>query len=259
MGSALIRGLIASGKIAAGAISVFEVDESRARSLEIELEIRRLSAVEEVVGPDTRMLVLAVKPQQLGEVLDSVAGRIHDRLVVVSIAAGVPASFISSRIGFGARIIRAMPNAAAMIGKSATAVCRAAAADEADLLLALDLFSAIGDAVAVDEKMMNAVTALSGSGPGYLFVIMEALTDAGVGVGLDRTTSRRLAVQTVAGAAAMAADGNTAFSDLKDRITSPGGTTSAGLHVMERAGLRGILMDAVRAATKRGEELAPRD
>jgi pyrroline-5-carboxylate reductase len=149
-----------------------------------------------------------------------------------------------------------MPNAAAMVGASATALCKAGAADDADMATALELFEAVGKAVKVDEKLMNVVTALSGSGPGYIFPMMEALTDAAVLMGMDRPTARALTIQTFVGSAILAGSGDVSFSELKDRITSPAGTTIAGLHILEKAGLRGILMDAVKAATQRGEELA---
>ncbi|MGO9571604.1 MAG: pyrroline-5-carboxylate reductase family protein, partial [Desulfomonilaceae bacterium] len=192
------------------------------------------------------------------EVILSIADKVHDTLVVISVAAGISTGFILSLLNFPARIIRAMPNAAAMVGASATALCKAGSADDGDLEKAVDIFSAIGLAVTVEEKMMNVVTALSGSGPGYLFPIMEALTDGAVLMGLDRPTARALAGQTFMGAAIMALSGNEAFSDLKDRITSPGGTTIAGLQVMEQGGLRGILMDTVQAAVCRAEELEGR-
>ena len=255
MGSALIRGLVRSKKTAADMISVFDVDSAKSQSLEKELGIRSVAALEETLAPDTSILVLAVKPQIIGQVLDALSDKIHENLVIVSIAAGIPTSFILSCLNKPARVIRAMPNAAAMAGRSATALCKAGIADDADLEAALDLFRAVGAAVALEEKMMNVVTALSSSGLAYLFIIMEALTDAAVRMGMDRPTARELTVQTVVGASTMAMD-NTPFSELKDRITSPGGTTMAALHVLERGGLRGILMDAIEAATRRGEELA---
>ncbi len=148
-----------------------------------------------------------------------------------------------------------MPNAAAMAGAGATAICKAGRADDNDLATALDLFSAVGTVEVVEEKMMNVITALSGSGPAYFFLILEALVDGAVRLGLDRSTARSLAIQTMAGAAKMALDGETSFCELKDRITSPGGTTMAGLYILERYGLRGILMEAVDAATSRAQEL----
>ena len=255
MGSALIRGLVNSGKTAGDSIDVFDVDQGASQSLSGNFGIVQAERAEDVITPDTEMLVLAVKPQIIGNVLDQVRDEISDRPVVISIAAGVTTGFILSHLHSSARVIRVMPNAAAMVGQSASALCKAGAADEEDLKEALDIFSSIGVAVVVEEKMMNTTTALSGSGPGYLFAIMEAMTDAAVRMGMDRVTARDLTVQTVQGAAAMAAAGDSSFSELKDRITSPGGTTIAGLHVLERAGLRGIIMDVIEAATRRGDEL----
>jgi pyrroline-5-carboxylate reductase len=259
MGSAIIRGLVESGKAKPEAVSVFDVDPDRVRCHESEFGITAVEDLHEVIGTHTTIVVLAVKPQIMAEVLDAITPLVHDDLLVISVAAGVTTGFILSRLGPTTRVIRAMPNAAAMVGRSATALCKAGAADEKDVEKALNLFSAVGHVVMVEEKMMNVVTALSGSGPAYVFIIMEALTDAGVRMGLDRVTARELAVHTVAGAAALARQGTPAFSELKDRVTSPGGTTIAGLHVLEKAGLRGILMDAVRAATLRGDELAPKE
>ncbi|MEJ2718673.1 MAG: pyrroline-5-carboxylate reductase [Deltaproteobacteria bacterium] len=258
MGSALIRGLIRAEKSRGDQISVFDIDEKRTQYLGKEYGIVAASSPSDTVQPDTRMLILAVKPQVIEPVLDSISDSIHDRPLVISVAAGIPTALLLSHLPAGARVIRAMPNAAALVGQSATALCKGGAADDEDLRSATDLFDAVGRSVIVEEHMMNAVTALSGSGPGYLFAVMEGLTDGGVRMGLDRATSRQLTVQTVLGAAALAAHENAAFSDLKDRITSPGGTTIAGLQVLERAGLRGILMEAVEAATRRGEELLAR-
>lgn len=259
MGSALVKGLISAGKATTQTVRAYDVDPAKGRFCEKEMGIRTVSTVEETVQPETTVLILAVKPQIISGVLDRLTGVIHERLLVVSIAAGIPTSFIVSRFSSPARVIRVMPNAAAMVGCSATALCRAGLADHEDMRRVLDLFSAVGAAVEVDEKMMNLVTGLASSGLGYLFAMMEAFTDAGVKLGLDRPTARQLTVQTFTGAAAMAADSSVPLSELKDRITSPGGTTIAGLHVLERSGLRGILMDIVEAATRRGEELAPKD
>lgn len=257
MGSALVRGLVGSGGIAGHTISVFDVDRAKVLGLEKELGIRGVERLQDVVGADTDVLVLAVKPQIMGTVIDALAGRIHDELVVLSIAAGISTSFILTRLDKPARVIRAMPNAAAMVGMSATALCKAGTADDSDMEKALRIFSSVGTAVVVDEKLINLVTALASSGLAYIFVIMEALTDAGVRMGMDRPTARDLTVQTLLGAATMAASGNPPFSELKDRITSPGGTTIVGLQVLERAGLRGVLMDVVEAATRQAEVLAP--
>jgi pyrroline-5-carboxylate reductase len=255
MGHALARGLVSSGKALPTMIHGFDVDSARLQAVVNEFGIQAASRLSDTVTPDTDILMLAVKPQIMGKVLESIAHQAHERLVMVSIAAGITTDFILSKLKGPARVIRAMPNAAAMVSAGATALCKAGAADDEDLALVVDLFGAVGTAVPVDEKMMNAVTALSGSGPGYLFVVMEALTDGGVLMGLDRPTARALAIQTVLGAATIAASGNISFSELKDRITSPGGTTIAGLQVLESGGLRGLIMDAIEAATIRAEEL----
>lgn len=255
MGAALVRGLVKSEKAMPDMISVFDVDTARVESLAKELGIKRVDAMEDAVSPETRAVILAVKPQIMGDVLDSIADSVHSELVLISIAAGISTNFILGRLGGPARVIRVMPNAAAMLGESASALCKGGVADDSDMKMALGLFSAVGTAVVVEEKMMNAVTGLSGSGPGYLFLVMEAMTDGAVMMGLDRPTARALTVQTLMGAAKMASAGNSPFSELKDRITSPGGTTIAGLQVLERSGLRGIFMDAIAAATRRSQEL----
>jgi len=255
MGSALVRGLIRAGKARPQSILVFDVDTSKTKSLVQDLGVRAALTLEETLSPDIRTIIVAVKPQNMADVLDSMRSGIHDRLLVISIAAGIATEFILERLGERARVIRAMPNAAAMVGESATALCRAGGASDEDVENAVEIFSAVGRAVIVQEKLMNLVTGLAGSGPAYVFAIMEALIDAGVLLGLDRATARALTVQTILGAATMAAQEEVHLGMLKDRITSPGGTTIAGLHVLEREGLGGILMDAVVAATRRGEEL----
>ncbi len=255
MGSALIRGLAASGKATGESITAFDPDEAKAHLLHNELGVVPARSIRDTVAPDVGTLVLAVKPQIMDRVLGELAAHMAHDPLVMSIAAGITTDRIVAKLGPTARVIRAMPNAAAMVGQSATALCTGGAADESDLLTAMDLFSAFGAVAAVDEKMMNAVTGLSGSGPAYFFVMLEGLVDGAVLMGLDRPTARVLAVQTMLGAALMAGM-KAPFSELKDQITSPGGTTIAGLEVMERAGVRGVLMETIRAATARGDELA---
>jgi pyrroline-5-carboxylate reductase len=255
MGYALVRGFVQSGIVIAENICVFDVDRSKTQTVAREFGVRAATDVATAFSAGTDIAILAVKPQIMQEVLVSVADSVHENLILISIAAGISADFILSHLKRPVRLIRAMPNAAAMIFSGATALCKAGLAEDKDLTAAVELFGAVGLAVPVEEKMMNVVTALSGSGAGYLFPIMEALADGAVQMGLDRPTARALTVQTVLGAATMAASQNASFSDLKDRITSPGGTTIAGLSVMERAGLRGILMATIQAATLRAEEL----
>lgn len=255
MGAAIIRGLIESGKAQASDISVNDVSASRLDQVAAEFGVRAVSELSQLIGHDTEILLLAVKPQNMSEVLTNLKEFVNDKFILISIAAGVHSNFFTSILGENIRLIRSMPNAAAMVRKSATAICAAAMASKDDMEVAADFFAAIGEVVVVDEKLMNAVTALSGSGPGYLFTIMEALSDAGVLNGLSRDVSRKLAVQTVVGAAAMAMNQDLSFSTLKDSITSPAGTTISGLKVMERAGVRGIMMEVVEAAKRRADEI----
>jgi pyrroline-5-carboxylate reductase len=233
---------------------VFDVDPAKTLALQEELGIVVVDELYQAIDFRGGIVIIAVKPQVINDVLEGIAPKLTEEHLLVSIAAGISTRFILSKVGPDARVIRVMPNAPAMVGAGAAAMCKAGNASEDDLKQILDLFSTVGTAVPVEEKMMNVVTALSGSGPGYLFTMMEALTDAAVCMGMDRPTARALTVQTFLGAATMAESG-APFSELKDRITSPGGTTIAGLKVLERAGLRGVFMDVIEAATKRGEEL----
>jgi pyrroline-5-carboxylate reductase len=258
MGSALIKGLIQSGKAMPQMICAYDVDQRKIEELRNSLGVTQAATPLEAIQDDTEVLFLAVKPQIIDAAIETISEKLGPDILIISIAAGVSTHRILEAAGFQARVIRAMPNAPAMIQQGATAICKGGSANEDDLNAALELFSAIGQAVVVEEKLMNAVTGLSGSGPGYLFALMEAFTDGGVLMGLDRATARKLIVQTFLGAAKMAMESGESFSDLKDKITSPGGTTIAGMSVLERAGARGIMMDAVRAATQRGFELEPK-
>jgi pyrroline-5-carboxylate reductase len=174
---------------------------------------------------------------------------------VVSIAAGVPIAAIERRLGTGARIVRTMPNTPCLVGTGATALSAGEHATEADLALASALFQAVGITTVVDESLLDAVTGLSGSGPAYIFLIIEALSDAGVKVGLSRHVALKLAAQTVLGSAKLLIETGQHPGHLKDQVTSPGGTAIAGLHTLEAGGLRTTLMDAVEAATLRAKQL----
>ncbi len=201
------------------------------------------------------IVVLSVKPQIMNKVLEEVAPALNDRKLVISIAAGVPIAAIERKVGHGVRIIRTMPNTPALVGAGATALVAGEHATADDLRQARALFDAIGKSVVVDEPLLDAVTGLSGSGPAYIFLVIEALSDAGVKVGLPRTTAQELAAQTVLGSAKLLIETGEHPGRLKDQVTSPGGTAIAGLHTLEAGGLRTTLMNAVEAATKRSREL----
>lgn len=255
MGSAIMAGLIQSAQAEPSNIRVYDVSRPRLDQAHKEFGVQVVNKPEQLLEGHTGILLLAVKPQNMHEALKSLGSSLNEGALVISIAAGVTSEFILSRLGGKTRLIRSMPNAAAIVRQSATAICKAGGATDHDIQLATEFFASIGQVVVVEEKLMNAVTALSGSGPGYLFAIMEALTDAGVLAGLSRDVSRKLTLQTVIGSATMALDSKLSFSHLKDQITSPAGTTISGLQVIERSGLRGTIMDAVEAAKRRADQL----
>ncbi len=201
------------------------------------------------------VLVLSVKPQVMNKLLREIAPVLTERKLVISIAAGVPIAAIERKVGHGVRVVRTMPNTPALVGAGATALVAGEHATDEDLEQARALFDAIGKTVIVDEPLLDAVTGLSGSGPAYVFLVIEALSDAGVKVGLPRATAQALAAQTVLGSAQLLIETGEHPGKLKDQVTSPGGTAIAGLHTLEAGGLRTTLMNAVEAATKRSREL----
>jgi pyrroline-5-carboxylate reductase len=203
----------------------------------------------------SEIVVLAVKPQIMRKVLDEVADKVRPEALVISIAAGIPIAAIEQRLRPGTRVVRTMPNTPALVDAGATAISAGGHATAADLADAKRIFDAVGITVTLDEYQLDAVTGLSGSGPAYIFLILEALSDAGVKVGLSRRTATLLAAQTLLGSAKLLLETNEHPGRLKDMVTSPGGTAITGLHVLEHGGLRTTLMDAVEAATKRSHEL----
>ena len=204
---------------------------------------------------NAEVIILAVKPQDMAGVLQELNKAIDDKKLVVSIAAGITTGFIEGYLREGVRVIRVMPNTPALIGEGAAALTRGKNASEKDLKLASLIFGALGITVVVKEELMDAVTGLSGSGPAYGFVIIEALTDAGVRMGLSRDVALKLSAQTMLGAAKLCLQGDRHPAELKDMVTSPGGTTIAGLKALEEGKIRATLMSAVEAATLRSKEL----
>jgi pyrroline-5-carboxylate reductase len=207
---------------------------------------------------EAAIVVLSVKPQAMEDVLDEVGRELDETRLVVSIAAGVPIAAIERKVGAGARVVRTMPNTPALVGAGATALSPGRNATDADLQVARALFDAVGTTVVVDEPLLDAVTGLSGSGPAYVFLAIEALADGGVEAGLTRAHALALAAQTVLGSAKLVLETGEHPGRLKDQVTSPGGTTIAGVHALESGGLRAALMDAVAAATRRSRELGRR-
>jgi pyrroline-5-carboxylate reductase len=254
MAGALIKGLLHSGTVGASQIQASDVREERLAELTAEHGITttkdnaKLAAWADVV-------VLAVKPQVIDKVMVPVAHAIKPHALVVSIAAGVPIESIESRLPANTRVVRTMPNTAAIALAGATAIAPGTHASEEDLDLARQLFEATGRVVVLDETLLDAVTGLSGSGPAYVMLMIEALADGGVKVGLHRETALLLAAQTVYGSAKLLLETGEHPGRLKDMVTSPGGTAIAGLHTLEAGGLRTTLIDAVENATRRSVEL----
>lgn len=206
------------------------------------------------VAAASEVLVLAVKPQSMPALLEEIRSSVTGRLVV-SIAAGIPLRQLAAALGPGCRLVRVMPNTPCLIGSSASAYSPGDNAAAEDIALVDRLLSAVGVAFRLPESLLDAVTGLSGSGPAFVYLMIEALSDGGVRVGLPRDVATVLAAQTVLGAAKMVLETRSHPGVLKDMVASPGGTTIAGLHVLERGGVRGALMDAVEAATRRAIEL----
>ena len=257
MGGALARGLVRAGAMPAAQIALYDAVPAAAARLAADLgpEARvAASAPEAAAGAD--ILLLAVKPHVIPSLLDSLSPTLQPTQLVLSIAAGVTLAKMEALTPDGIPVIRVMPNTPALVGQGATALSRGRHATDEHLELARSLFSAVGEVVVVEERLMDAVTGLSGSGPAYVYLIIEALADGGVKAGLPRDTARRLAAQTVLGAAQMVLTSGEHPAQLKDNVTTPGGTTIAALAVLERAGVRSALIDAVEASANRSKELS---
>jgi len=254
MAEAMIKGLLAAGVVAPEKVAGSDPRRERADELKARFGIHTTTHNEDVMRR-AEVVVLSVKPQILVKVCDEIRPWLKPHATVISIAAGVPLSVIEAHLPDGARVVRAMPNTPALVGSGATALAAGTHAGEEDLQIAQRIFDSIGTTVTLDEGQLDAVTGLSGSGPAYVFLIIEALADAGVKMGLSRYTSQALAAQTVLGSARLLIETGEHPGRLKDMVTSPGGTAIAGLHTLEAGGLRTTLINAVEAATHRSREL----
>lgn len=254
MAGALIRGLTGTGTVPADRIIAADPDQARLSSLETELEIGVTTDNAEAVQ-DATVIVLATKPQVFGQVLPGLAAALGEGKLIISIAAGISTRMIERAFAPGTRVVRTMPNTPALVGAGATAIAAGSHATDDDMELAETLFRSVGISVQVPEEQIDAVTGLSGSGPAYVFALIEALRDAGTREGLPEETALRLASQTVFGAARLLLDENEEPEVLRDRVTSPGGTTRAGLDALEAGGFSDAILGAVRAATRRSVEL----
>jgi pyrroline-5-carboxylate reductase len=254
MATALAKGFVKAGLLTADQMIASDPVEAARTDF-----ARTVSAKTTAFNPDVlkfaEVLILAVKPDQAKDLLTEVDAHFSEKHLLISIAAGVSISTLESALREGARVIRVMPNTPALVGASATAFALGKSATAEDGELAQRLFSAVGVAYQVKERLLDAVTGLSGSGPAYVYLIIEALSDGGVATGLPRDIATKLAAQTLLGAAKMVLETGLHPGALKDMVTSPGGTTIEGIHELEKGQVRGALMSAVRAAAEKSKHL----
>jgi pyrroline-5-carboxylate reductase len=235
-------------------IAGFDKEPAALSSICADYPVLPCHSVEEV-ALKTQVIILAVKPYQIEEVLGLLKPSLNDNHLLISVAAGISSEFIRNYSREKMRVIRVMPNTPAFVGEGMTALCRGTMASDEDILLASDLFSSIGRVAILDELKMDAATALSGSGPAYMFHILDSLAEGGVQCGLSRDEALLLCAQTMIGAATMILSGSKSPDELKHEVTTPGGTTEAGLKIMDEKNIRQILIETVAAAAARSREL----
>ncbi|MCP4977980.1 MAG: pyrroline-5-carboxylate reductase [Maribacter sp.] len=254
MGEALIKGVLRAKLSSSDKIIVSDVDKKRCQILEKETGIQTTQENDKVIS-DADIIILAIKPNVMGKILEELESNITSKHLVVSIAAGIPLNFIESFLNEGCRAIRVMPNTPCLVGETAAAYALGKNATLNDGELVGQILNAVGKSFLLEEKQLDAVTGLSGSGPAFIYMVIEALTDGGVKMGLPRDVSTQLAAQTALGAAKMVLEAGMHIGELKDSVTSPGGTTIEGLHALEKGGVRDALINAVEVATKKSKKL----
>jgi len=254
MGEAMIRGLLKAGLVPAEDIFATDVRLDRLQQLGKLYGIHTLSD-NALLVKRAEVVILAVKPQIIHQVLREVAPAVGTKTLFISMAAGVPTAALRADLPRGVRLIRVMPNTPALVLAGVTAVARADGLQPGDLETAEEIFGAVGKVVVLEEELLDAVTGLSGSGPAYVALMIEALADGGVRVGLDRLTAMTLAAETVLGSAKFLIETGAHPGQLKDMVTSPGGTAIAGITALEEGGVRRTLISAVERATLRSQEL----
>ncbi len=255
MGEALISGLVLSKAAKPENIICSDISEDTLEAIQNKYKVSTTTDNIEVARK-SEIVIYATKPQILGSVLKETAGALDQSKLIISIAAGVPLAAIALGLQKELRLIRVMPNICAFVKESATAIAAGEFASKDDVALARAIFDSVGKTVFIQENvLMDAFTGLSGSGPAYIFIIVDAMADAGVKMGLSRKDSLFLSTQTVLGAAKLLLESKEHPGQLKDRVASPGGTAIAGIHTLEQGGLRTTMINAIEAATKRSKEL----
>ncbi len=254
MGEAFIRGILSAQFSTPERIVASDTDLDRCQILEKATGIKTTQENRKIAA-STDVLFLAIKPNIIEKILQELKEVITPRHLVVSIAAGIPISFIESQLNSECRIVRIMPNTPCLVGATAAAYSLGKHATEDDRTFVHEVLNTVGKGYLVEEHLLDAVTGLSGSGPAFIYIVIEALSDGGVKMGLPRATSTTLAAQTVFGAAKMVIESGMHTAELKEFVTSPGGTTIEGVHTLEKNGIRNALIDAVEAATRKSKRL----
>ncbi|MGD0650446.1 MAG: pyrroline-5-carboxylate reductase [Verrucomicrobiia bacterium] len=255
MGEALIRGLLAAGTVRPQQIMASDLKADRLQLFSKAFGICTTTNNAAAVAA-ANIILLAVKPQQITEVLGSLRDQMTMDKLLISIVAGVPTARIEEELGNAPRVIRVMPNTPALVGAGAAALCKGKYATDDDLATAEAILDAVGITVRTEEKFLDAITALSGSGPAYIFLVTEAMIKAGIEVGLEEDVATTLTIQTVLGAAKLMLESGEPPADLRRNVTSPGGTTEAALQVMNDRKLVDIFVEAIKAAARRSKELS---
>jgi pyrroline-5-carboxylate reductase len=254
MGTALVKGILKAKLTQPRRITVVDIHPGRLEDLKGTYHVHTTSDPVRPVSK-AQVVILAVKPQTLGGVLDRIREAVNPRQLIISIIAGVQSTFIRDRLGQNNPVIRVMPNIAATVDAAASALSACEPTTEEHFKVAEAIFGAVGEVVRVEEQHLDAVTGLSGSGPAYIYMVIEALCDGGVKMGLPREIAMKLATQTVFGAAKLVRETGQHPATLKDQVTTPGGTTISAIHELEERGLRAMLISAVVTATLRSREL----
>lgn len=254
MGSALARGIVEAGLLPGGRIVAYDAEAGKAKRLAAKLKAKAGRSARDAAA--CSVVLLAVKPQQMHEALTEIRPHLGHRPLLISVAAGIRTDWIQKRAGRNVPVVRVMPNTPALVKKGISAIARGKSAGPKHQTLAQRIFESVGEVVLVDEGSMDAVTAVSGSGPAYFFYLMEQMERAGLWLGLPSSVARRLAVATAQGAAELAVRSGEDPQALRARVTSKGGTTEAAFKVFEKKGMGKALHEGIRAAARRAKELS---
>ncbi|MBC7532916.1 MAG: pyrroline-5-carboxylate reductase [Oligoflexus sp.] len=254
MGSALLRGLLKSPGLTSKGLAIYDVDSARVKSLVSSSRVIGLNSLADVQR-ENNVVILCIKPQDLHGVAESLQGKLEASCLLISILAGKKTESVAAELDFKGPVIRAMPNIAAVIAQAATAMVANSVCTPEQKEIAEHIFKGVGEAFWTKESLMDTVTGLSGSGPAYIYMVIEALADGGLKMGMPRELALKLATQTVLGAAAMVKETGLHPAVLKDQVTTPAGTTISALHELEERGLRSMFVSAVEKATNRSIEL----